>query len=188
MQSLHTLELHNLVARHQAGDPRALDLLIRQTGDRLERLARKMLRSYPSVRDREETCDVLQNALIRLTRALSNVTPDSVRDYYRLASEQIRRELLDLAKFHRRRPVLATEFEMPEPERDGDLENWALLQEAVERLPVLNREVFSLTFYHGWTQAQIGEVLGISDRQVRRVWVETCMQLQTMTENRLPAN
>jgi DNA-directed RNA polymerase specialized sigma24 family protein len=39
------------------------------------------------------------------------------------------------------------------------------------RLPAQLHEVFSYTFYHGWTQNQIAELLGISERQVRRLWV-----------------
>src|SRR6476646_8282920 len=98
---LQTASLHDLVERHRAGDRAALNALIRRTAERLERLARKMLGSFPAVRAREQTGDVLQSALIRLTRALGEVTPASVRDYYRLAAEQLRRELLDLARRHR---------------------------------------------------------------------------------------
>ena len=101
---LQTASLHALLARHRAGDRRALDDLIRRTSQRLERLARKMLGQFPAVRAREESGDVLQSALIRLTRALGDVTPQSVRDYYGLAAEQIRRELLDLARRHALRP------------------------------------------------------------------------------------
>ena len=46
------------------------------------------------------------------------------------------------------------------------------------RLPAPLRQVFSYTFYHGWTQAEIAELLGISDRQVRRLWVEACLRLK----------
>jgi RNA polymerase sigma factor (sigma-70 family) len=177
---LQTASLHGLLARHQAGDRTALDTLIRRTAQRLERLARKMLGSFPAVRSREDTGDVLQSALIRLTRALGTVTPASVRDYYRLAGEQVRRELLDLARRHRRRPAGPLgEEDVPTPAEasNEDLDRWAGLQEAVERLPTEEREVFGLTFYHGWTQAQIAELLQVSDRQVRRLWSDACQRL-----------
>jgi RNA polymerase sigma-70 factor (ECF subfamily) len=177
---LNTASLHVLVARHQAGDPAALDGLIRRTTDRLERLARKMLRTFPGVRAREQTGDVLQNALLRLTRALREVTPASVRDYYRLAAEQLRRELLDLARRYSRRPADPLGEADPAEPASGDpadLARWAALQEAVEKLPTEEREVFGLTFYHGWTQPQIAELLQVSDRQVRRVWAAACLRL-----------
>jgi RNA polymerase sigma-70 factor (ECF subfamily) len=177
---LDTKSLHDLVARHRAGDRAALDGLVRRTADRLARVARKMLRGFPAVRAREETGDVLQSALLRLTRALRQVTPASVRDYYRLAAEQIRRELLDLARRYRRRPAgQLGDADPAEPASASpdDLGRWAALHEAVERLPTDEREVFCLTFYHGWTQPQIAELLQMSDRQVRRVWAAACLRL-----------
>jgi RNA polymerase sigma-70 factor (ECF subfamily) len=65
---------------------------------RLERLARKMLRRFPGVHRWAETGDVLQNALLRLLRALQEVRPESVRGFFGLVAEQMRRELLDLAR------------------------------------------------------------------------------------------
>ena len=184
---LQTASLHALLARHRAGDRRALDDLIRRTGQRLERLARKMLGQFPAVRAREESGDVLQSALIRLTRALGDVTPQSVRDYYGLAAEQIRRELIDLARRHAPRPTLTlVETEVAGPGDSADLARWAALQEAVEKLPTDLREVFSLTFYHGWTQPKIAELLQMSDRQVRRRWVEACQRLNAAVEGDLP--
>lgn len=174
---LQTASLHDLVARHRAGDRAALDALIRRTAQRLQRLAGKMLGTFPRVRDRYQTADVLQNSLIRLIRALQTVTPASVRDYYRLAAEEIRRELLDLARHCRRRPSEPLGAVQPGAPDDIGLARWAALQEAVERLPADEREVFGLTFYHGWTQAQIAELFQVSDRQVRRLWAQACVRL-----------
>lgn len=42
----------------------------------------------------------------------------------------------------------------------------------VERPRAEAWEVFGLTFYYHWTQPQIAELLQLSDRQVRRVFVE----------------
>ena len=146
-----------------------------------------MLGQFPAVRAREESGDVLQSALIRLTRALGDVTPKSVREYYGLAAEQLRRELLDLARRHALRPVgLLLETELARPGDSADLARGAALQEAVEQLPTNLREVFSLTFYHGWTQPKIAELLQMSDRQVRRLWVEACQRLNAAVEGDLP--
>jgi len=174
---LETASLHDLVARHRAGDRAALDALIRRTAELLERLARKMLGSFHAVRDQYQTADVLQSALLRLIRALQTVTPGSVRDYYRLAAEQIRRELLDLARQCRRRPVDTLGSGEPHALSDAGLARWTALHDAVERLPAEEREVFGLTFYHGWTQVQIAELFQVSDRQVRRLWARACLRL-----------
>src|SRR5262245_1256008 len=94
----NTLWLHDRVGRAQAGDHAALDELVRAVADRLERLARRMLRDYPGVRAAAETGDVLQGALVRLVTALRELRPASTREFVALAALQVRRELIDLAR------------------------------------------------------------------------------------------
>jgi RNA polymerase sigma factor (sigma-70 family) len=178
MDEFSTTTLCDLVARFQAGDNSALDSLIHRTEERLTQLARRMLGGFPAVRAREQVEDVLQNALIRLTRALRQETPKSVADFFGLASLHLRRELLDLARHHARRPTANLSRDPSDPNDPTELERWAALHEAAGLLPAELREVFSCTFYHGWTQGQIAELLGISDRQVRRLWVEACLRLK----------
>jgi RNA polymerase sigma-70 factor (ECF subfamily) len=187
MDELSTATLHDLIARFQAGENSALDSLIRRTAERLEQFARRMLAGFPKVRAKEQTDDVLQSALIRLSRTLRQETPKSVREFFGLAAVQIRRELLDLARSHARRPTERLAQDPPDARQDtGELDRWTRLHEAVEQLPAELRDVFSYSFYHGWTQAQVAEVLHISDRQVRRLWVEACLRLKAAVED-LPA-
>src|SRR5436305_5024138 len=99
--AIDTTQLNNWVDRLRTGDLTARDELLRGACHRLERLARKMLQRFPSVQRWADTDDVLQSALLRLLRALEQVRPSSVRDFFGLAAEQMRRELLDLARrFH----------------------------------------------------------------------------------------
>lgn len=186
---IQTLTLHDLIARFRVGDQASLNLLIRRTQQRLEQLARRMLRQYPGVQAQEQTDDVMQNALLRLERALREVMPESMRAFYGLASEMIRRELLDLVRHHRRRPVSArpAQVDVATSTDDTEMDRWAALQTAIETLPVAQREVFSLTFYHGWTQAEIAELLQISDRQVRRHWADACLALANIVGERMPS-
>jgi len=65
-----------------------------------------MLGRFPTVRGWADTGDVLQSAVMRLLRALKEVRPGSVRDFFGLAAEQMRRELLDLARHHQTRQML----------------------------------------------------------------------------------
>src|SRR5262245_57545794 len=91
----------DLLTRARDGHDDARDDLIRRVQQRLEHLTRKMLRGFPAVQRWEDTGDVLQNALIRLARALEAVNPTTTREFFGLAAEQIRRELLDLARHYR---------------------------------------------------------------------------------------
>src|SRR5690349_10324078 len=93
-------QLQAWLDRMQAGDPAARSALLEHACERLQRLARKMLKGFAGVQRWEQTDDVLQNALVRLWTSLQHVRPRSVREFYGLATLQIRRELLDLARHY----------------------------------------------------------------------------------------
>lgn len=191
-----TVLLHRWLERMRAGDTVARDELLRALCDRLERLARSMLRRYPRVRRWEETGDVLQNATLRLLRALQDIQPTSMRAFFGLAAEQMRRELLDLAKRHYGPHGLGTRCAASLTPADGapsasadvadptddpeDLEQWCLFHERVAQLPTEEREVVGLIFYHGWSQAQVAELFGVDERTVRRRWKAGLTVLQGM--------
>lgn len=189
----NTAQLHRWIERFQAGDLDAQEELLRGFADRLERLARKMLGRFPNVHRWADTGDVLQNSLLRLLRGLRTLRPASTREFFALAAEQMRRELLDLYRhYYGPQGVGANHASHPggdglEPavdaapdratEEEDDLEKWGAFHEAVERLPVEEREVVGLVFYHGWTQPQVGELLQISERTVRRRWESALVKL-----------
>lgn len=197
--SLHTTEMHAWVDRMRMGDRAAADELMRAVKARLERLARRMLRGYPTARRLADTQDVLQVALFRLVRSLKDVRPESTRSFFNLAAVHMRRQLLDLVRAVQIRPDLVNhppaangdssgvgwEAAVPTP-ADADLDRWAALHEAVDALPADLRETFSLTFYHGWTQAQVAETLDVTDRQVRRRYKDACRRLHAALSENLP--
>lgn len=127
-----------------------------------------MLRGYPVVRRWEQTDDVFQDAMIRLYKALVDVTPESLRHFYNLAGQQIRRELLDLARRHGRKEV---QRELPDdPDEPSTLAEWTEFHHQAESLPQDEREVFSLLWYEELTQEEAADVLGVSRRTVIRRW------------------
>lgn len=205
-ETFATCTMQNLVDRIQSGDAAAQDELLRRVGDRLERLARKMLRSFPGVKRWEQTDDVLQSALMRLLNAVKAVRPENTRAFFGLATEQLRRQLLDLNRHykgvlgHGRNLVHAPASQdgdssavsgepvdgRSRPDVVADLDRWQALHEAVEQLPADEREVFGLAFYHSWTQPQIAELLNISERTVRRHWQSVCLRLNELLSGELP--
>ena len=50
------------------------------------------------------------------------------------------------------------------------MEKWAAFHEEVARLPAEEREVVGLVFYHGWKQAEVAELFGVTVRTVQRWW------------------
>jgi len=199
---LQTVELHELVEKLQGGDTRARDELIRRTQLQLEHLARKMLHRFPGVHRWEQTADVLQNALVRLLRALQAVRPDSTRGFFALAAEQLRRELLNLAEHYRGPRNFAanhasnalahgtgdsegTRGVEPATPLD-DLDRWTGFHEAIVTLPDHEREVVQLVFYNGYTQVEIAKLVQIDERTVRRRWQSGCLKLNEMLKGELP--
>ena len=95
-----TTQLQVCLDRLNGGDPAARDALIARSCERLRRLTRKMLRDYQRLKSWQETDDVFQSALMRLLHALQAMPPTSVEEFFRLASRQIRRQLLDLVRHY----------------------------------------------------------------------------------------
>jgi RNA polymerase sigma factor (sigma-70 family) len=204
-RSSRTLQFQMRIDRLRAGDTSARDELLTLACERLGRLARKMLKGYPRVRRWEETGDVLQNATLRLGRALDEVAPATTADFFRLAALQIRRELIDLAR-HYYGPQgeganHATAGASPRPAGDDTepayepaaktddpsrLASWAEFHRQVEVLPTEEREAFDLLWYQGLSQAEASELLGVSERTVKRRWQAARSSLYRAMDGELP--
>jgi RNA polymerase sigma-70 factor (ECF subfamily) len=198
--SFHTVRLTNLLARLRAGDLAARDEIIRACQARLESLARGMLRKQPAVKRWADTGDVVQNASLRLLRALESTPVTDTRGFMNLAAAIIRRELIDLARHYHGPEGVGANHASHAP-RDGspspdpparddpeDLDRWAAFHQAFEQLPVEEREVLGLTFYHNWSQQQIAELFGVDDRTVRRRLRRAVAALHEALGGKLPGD
>ena len=186
-----TDEADGLLERHRAGDASARDGLVRIAQLRFTALARAMLRRYPHLRRWEQTDDLLNAALSRLHRSLADVRPETVRHFDNLAATQIRRELIDLARSYYGPEGLGANHHTDGTDpgarlaqvgdgsgRPETLEGWVAFHEAVERMPVEEREVFGLLWYQGMTHAQAAEALGVATKTVQRRWASARLLLQ----------
>jgi RNA polymerase sigma factor (sigma-70 family) len=205
----YTTRLKSWVDRLKSGDESALDELLTSFQNRLLRLARKMLKDFPKVHQREETSDVLNNSLFRLSRALRAMIVDGriasdgtfhTRDLFCLGAEQLRRELLDLAKHYRHGVAAATGAgtgERSEIAEKGELSDggthdshrlaeWTEFHRQIDALPNELREVFDLLFYQELTQAEAALVLGVSDRTVKKRWQDARLKLHEILGGRIP--
>lgn len=183
-------QLQGYLDQSLTGNPAAKDALLNHACDRLLRLTRKMFHGQPRLRRWLQTDDVFQGSLVRLHRALSQTDVRDVRHFFNLATVQIRRELLDLARKHFGRHGICrnhhTDFQAPdetggslhrlsaEPE---NLEAWEEFHRRVAALPEKEREVFGLLYYEGLEQAEAAKVLGVSERTVRNRWTRAKLLL-----------
>jgi len=176
----HTTRLNGWLADMRRGDVTARNEVIAHACDRLRTLTHRMLRGFRRVRRWAETDDVLQNSLLRLHRALAEVQPETPRQFYALAAQQIRRELLDLARQHYgpegiganhdTDSGIAAEKKTAPADEPHDLDGWTRFHEQVEKLSDEQREVFDLLWYEGLTQPEAATVLGVSLKTVKRRW------------------
>ena len=182
----HTTELQNLIDLATRGNDSAWEAALRHACDRLRTLASRMMKTNHRVRRWAETDDVLQNSLIRLHRSLAEVRPESVRQFYGLATTHIRRELIDLARKHFGAEGIGanhhtdggiTAENKPHDTEPETIEAWAKFHEVVEALPEPEREVVNLLWYEEMSQPEAAEVLGISLATVKRRWQSARIRL-----------
>lgn len=185
--SLNTFDLLFWVTELQAGRPDAAEPTFRRIMSRVETLARAMFKKFPRVGRFVDVEDVIQNSLVRLLSAFRDIRPASTRDFYALVNTLIRRELLDLAKHYYSVRGLGTnlaaasvgegeaEVTAMAPSDPADLELYTAFHEAIDRLPAEEREVIGLTYYHGWTQAEVADLFQVSVRTVQR-WNQSAFE------------
>ena len=170
-----------------AAEPVVRELLERSV-KRIQQLCEVMLfRSYPRLTRAPtnlDTDELLSVVVERLIKALREVRPNTVRDFYALANQHMRWELND---FVRRldRHVDFKSMESPDenvraPSNDDSpisLTAERMLQ-AIEDLPEDLRETFSLVRMHGISNVEAAEVLGVSTKTVQRRLSRSLMMLE----------
>jgi len=142
-----------------------------------------MLGGFQRVRRWDETDDVLQNSMMRLYRALGDVTPKTVEEFFGLAALQIRRELIDLAR-HYYGPLgkgarhatkikgngstVGSHIFLDQGAGPKTRVEWVEFHTKIDELPEREREVFDLYYYQELTQEEISNLLAVSVRTVKR--------------------
>jgi RNA polymerase sigma factor (sigma-70 family) len=189
-----TGRINDCLGRLRAGDTAAREELLQRTYGRLEAITRKIKRTYPDLARWEQTGDVLQEATLRLARALDRVEVSDAQHFFRLAATQIRRELIDLVRHWQGPQGAGRHHQTQAPGAGSDpsplladpaqhsfdprrLSEWIEFHEAVERLPEEVRGVFDLLWYQGLSQEDAAEVLGVDVRTIKRRWREARLSL-----------
>ena len=154
----------------------AVRALLDRAVRRLHELCAALLhRSYPRLTrpPLNLQADELLGAVVeRLLKALREVRPGTVREFFALANQHLRWELNDLARRLDEQPpaVELREGLVPAPAGSSSVLAPAgrRILEAIDGLPVDEREVFDLVRIQGLTQAEAAQVLGVSTATVNR--------------------
>ena len=132
--------------------------------------------------DGKRLTDVFQNAIIRLDNSLADARPKTLADFYGLATTQVRRTLIDLARHYygpegegANRHSIGEQNDTAYPlahatteQSHHSLSQWTRLHEVVESMPIEEREAFSLVWYAGMKQEEAARVAGIARRTLIR--------------------
>ena len=161
------------------------DELMQEAMDAMERLARRLILEYPLVQRWEQPADVVQEAMIRLQRALRDVQIESRLHFFRLAAMQIRRTLIDMARRHSAQSSMAANHGTGDVAREAlrrcsaqpfesglDLCEWTEFHGMIERLPEHHRELFDLLWYAQRSTAEVAELFDVDRRTIQRRWKE----------------
>jgi RNA polymerase sigma-70 factor (ECF subfamily) len=168
-------------ARGQSGaEPIVRELLARAV-DRLQLLCARMLyQSYPRLTQGPLnlcTEEVLSAVVERLLKAMREVRPRTVRQFFSLASQHMRWELNDLARRLDARDAaceLRESWVMAprEPASDSAASEpspmFLRVLSAIDHLPEEEREVFNLVRLQGMTIPEAARLVGVSAKTIQR--------------------
>jgi len=161
---------------------------------RLQMLCASLLyRSYPRLTQPPlilQTDEVLSAVMERLIKAMRQVRPVSVRQFFALANQHIRWELNDLARrLDERAPagILPEGFAAPDDSSESSITPDARrMLEAIEALPEAEREVFCLVRIQGLNQSEVAELLEVSTKTIQRRLNRSLVLLSVMLPDLKP--
>ncbi len=116
---------------------------------------------------------MLSSVVERMIKAMRQVRPENVRQFFALANQHMRWELNDLARrLDKQVTPVAIQDSMAAalPESSGSLPspNTQRILDAIDALPEEEREVFSLVRIQGLTHPEAASVLGVSSKTIQR--------------------
>ena len=163
------------ILRDLAADDATFDELVPLVYDELRILARSQLRRLRPG-DTLDTTALVHEAYLKLSRA--DPRWQSRRHFFATAAKVMRHLIVDAARRGRadKRGGGGTDLELQEGDAAINREAETVLaidqslEELAERLPRLAR-VVECRFFAGLTDEETAEVLGVSDRTVRRDWI-----------------
>jgi RNA polymerase sigma factor (sigma-70 family) len=159
-----------------AAEPLVRELLER-AASRLRLLCGTLLyRSYPRLTQPPlnlETDEMLGGVVAGLLTAMQTVRPQTVRQFFALATQHMRWQLNDLARRLDNQPAVGalTDGGVPAPPASsgsGLTPNARRMLEAIDGLPDEEKEIFDLIRIQGLSYAEAATVVGVSVKTVQR--------------------
>jgi RNA polymerase sigma factor (TIGR02999 family) len=169
-------DVTQLLSAIHSGDPKAAEELLPLIYEELRRLAAHKMAGEPSGHTLQATA-LVHEAYLRLVQE-SNQRWRNRSQFFAVAAQAMRRILVDRARRHQRlkrgRNFKRTNVDLVELPIAADDSLVLRVHEKLDELAVedpVKAEVVKLKFFVGLTNPEIGSVLSLNERTVRRHWV-----------------
>lgn len=158
-----------LITRANAGEPGARDALFATAYPALRELARSRLRDAGQAGGLHTTL-LVHESYLRLARS-ERLRPENRREFFAYAARVMREFIVDTLRREPGEPLTLDTALHDELQGGSDEvlrvhEALAALQAAEPRLA----QVVEMRYFGGYTEPEIGEALGLTERTVRRDW------------------
>lgn len=167
------LQVTQLLQAARQGDEHAFDEIWPLVYEELRALARRQLR-HENPNPMLQATALVNEAYLKLAGGAA--TADNRAHFVAIAARAMRQVLVDEAR--RRQALKRGGDQVNTTLSDGadamavNTEELLMLDAALQKLDARQREIVELRFFGGLSEKEVGEVLGVSDRTVRREWVK----------------
>lgn len=165
-----------LLDKAKAGDPGARDQLFQVVYAELRRLAGRHMRGERRDHTLQPTA-LVNEAYLRLFENSGRQLNDRAH-FFAIASTEMRCILVDYARRHRAEKRGGEAKRVPLPDAlaysGENAEEILALDTALDHLNAVKPEaarIVEMTYFGGMTQSEVAEVLGCSERTIKRQWV-----------------
>jgi len=117
-----------------------------------------------NIRDEDRARDIVQDSYEKLWRNAENVNFEKVKSYLFTTAYHT---MIDVLRKDKRQTYME-DYQVPEEMHDDQYSDLAeILNEAVGRLPEIQRSVILLRDYEGYSYKEIGDITTLSEAQVK---------------------
>ena len=173
------------------GDQAAKKELVNIAYEKLLLLSRKLLGGFDRSKLEDETAGIVHESWLRLDKAIDEVKPATIGQFFGLASLQMTRVLLDKirkfegrgkAKKRKSTSMNQSDDELALPDRQNNARQTEIALDVLEGISALadpEREAVELIFFHSLTQAEAASIVGVHEDTIKRRWMAAKVALAT---------
>ncbi len=116
-----------------------------------------------NTKDRELSGDIVQDVFLKLWQKRKTVNFDNVKSYlFKMAYNR----MIDCLRKEKNNALLE-DFSFRDETRHNEIDTKTIIDEALDRLPAIQKAVITLRDYEGYSYQEIGKILNLNESQVK---------------------